>query len=147
MVLIDDLGLEGKLTVADVQTTGAYAVFADGTAVGEEAGIKDVFHQRALEAEALAVVAAALRAGFAKGSGRAGLHAALQELNSTDQTDFDNMSKRVMRKNLQRVLDSPVTQVRQRQMIICGNGCSPRSHSGRQQTLTGAQVRKPGRPQ
>ena len=92
-----------------MQTAVAYAVFADGTAVGEETGIEEVFHQRALEADALAVVAAALRAGFAKGSGRAGLRAALQELNSTDQTDFDNMSKRVMRKNLQRVLDSPLT--------------------------------------
>ncbi len=106
--LANELGTDGKLTVTDVQTTVAYVIFADGTALGDEGGIKEAFQDRALEADALAGIVAALRAGHAQGSGRAALRAALQELNSPEQTDFDNMSKRVMRKNLQRILDSPV---------------------------------------
>ena len=123
MVLIDDLGLEGKLTVADVQQTVAYAVFADGTAVGDEAGITDVFHQRALEAEALAVVAAALRAGLAKGSGRG----VARRPAGTELDGPDRRRQHVQTGHAEEpsactsILHSH--QVRRRQMITCGNGC------------------------
>jgi hypothetical protein len=95
----------GGVVVTRATATLWYAIFADGTWLGDAADVKQTFKQRQADADALALIAGALRAGFAAGSGHTASQVALHRLNSAEVADADNVLIRVARKNLQRILD------------------------------------------
>jgi hypothetical protein len=94
------VGREGRTVVA-MRSAVRWAVFADGTWVGDRAGVEDTFRQRAREYEAWTIVRNALRSALSAASARQGLSLALARLSTPDQEDFEHPVKRQMRQNLQ----------------------------------------------
>jgi hypothetical protein len=90
-------------TVETAVATVRCAVFADGSWVGPEREVIEIFENRARELKAWTVVAAALQEGL-RLTGHAGLAKALEILNRPDQDDFNHAAKQVMRRNVQRAL-------------------------------------------
>jgi hypothetical protein len=91
--------------VTAAAATLSYAVFADGSWIGDAAGATEAFRRREADAEALAFISAAFRTGFASGKGHTAVKAALEGLNSADQAVEKNVLVNVARKNLQRILE------------------------------------------
>ena len=97
--------INNGVAVTAATATLLYAIFADGSWIGDATAVNDIFRRREAEAQALAFVSGALRAGFASGKGHAALRAALQQLNSADSVVANSVFTSVARKNLQRMLE------------------------------------------
>jgi hypothetical protein len=66
-----------------------------------------------LECDAYAFIVRALRAGHAQAKGRAALQASLEALNAPEQEDFNNLEKKSVRRELERLIsrgDPPTGQ-------------------------------------
>jgi hypothetical protein len=99
--------------VIAVRPSVVAAVFADRSAVGDMAAVKDIFQSRQLECDAYAFIVRALRAGHAQAKGRAALQASLEALNAPEQEDFNNLEKKSVRRELERLIsrgDPPTGQ-------------------------------------
>lgn len=99
------LSARDGLTIVAMRPAVRWAVFADGSWIGDPAGVEDVFRQRQREYRAWSIVVAALRAWQAADSGRQGLIVALEYLNAKGQEDYEHPVKRQMRRNLQLAID------------------------------------------
>jgi hypothetical protein len=84
--------------------TVTWAIFEDGSWVGDPAAVQRVFRQRQLDKDAYALIVAALRTGYTNGSGQTALSIALERLNDKNQNDYDHADKVVMRRNLEMAL-------------------------------------------
>ena len=102
------LGVLPAPQVASVRPNVEWAIFADGSWVGDSTGTSDAFRRRDQEAKALEFVIVSLRKARALHTGGEALREALTRLNASDQEDPDNPAKRIMRKNLQRLIAGPV---------------------------------------
>jgi hypothetical protein len=95
-------------SITDVKLS--YAIFADGTSIGDPALVMAAFKQRARWADAYASIASILRDAQAAGSTLAALQAALDRLNAKDQPDFDIGIKQAQRRNLQMLLNGTIKE-------------------------------------
>lgn len=92
------------VTILSAESFVADAVFADETWVGDGEGVNTLFQYRQQEREAWALIEAAMRLGRSVG-GREGLQRAFDYLNRPDQSDYDNGSKSIARRNLKLAID------------------------------------------
>lgn len=97
--------ISNGVTVTSATAILLYAVFADGSWIGDATAVNDIFRRREADAQALAFISGAFRAGFAAGTGHVALRAALQQLNSADSVVANSVFTNVARKNLQRILE------------------------------------------
>jgi len=98
-------GENGGHTIVAARTALRWAVFADGSGIGDPAGREDIFRQREREYQAWSFVLTTLKTAQTRGSGRQGLSLALQGLNVQSQEDHEHPVKRQMRRNLQMAVE------------------------------------------
>jgi hypothetical protein len=84
-----------------------WAVFADGSTLGDPTAVTEVFAERERDRKAWLVVAAAIDVARRQASPAAGLHEALAALNAREQEDYEHPVKRTMRRNIQLALQHP----------------------------------------
>jgi hypothetical protein len=81
------------------------AIYADRTALGDLGHTEDMFRARDRDCRAMADVIDALRVALLKANGDDALRLALERLNSSQQSDYEHLDKRAMRRNLQLALN------------------------------------------
>jgi hypothetical protein len=88
-------------SVVDVEMAVRWAIFADGSAIGNARGIEEALQQRERDYRAFSFVVSALDAGRAAGPGPDSLSVALQALNAPNQEDYAHSVKTLTRRNIQ----------------------------------------------
>jgi hypothetical protein len=103
-----DLGPADGLSVTSVRTDIEWAIFVDGSSIGEDLAIQEVFARRARDEQALRLVLAALKTGAASGSGLDSLRLALQQLGAGQAAETGEFAVKNMRANLQMAVDGAI---------------------------------------
>ncbi len=98
------LGIPIGLTISRIHSTMKWAIFADGSWVGDAAEVQRVFRRRESDMRTFATIIQALRAGVAAGSGREVVKVALNRLDASGSEDTGDPYIRVMRRNLEMAL-------------------------------------------
>lgn len=95
------------MPIMSLRSNVFWAIFADMSGIGDPKGLDYAFEQRERELKAWNAVAAAMRLAATGPNHSEGLKNALTWLNAPAQEDFDHAIKRIMRQNIQRVLQQP----------------------------------------
>jgi hypothetical protein len=104
----DLLGMSTERAIGDVHATLRYAVFADGSWVGDPQAVRDVFSHRANTATVLKEIVSVLRKAQSNARGRQSLEAALSYLPAPVLNNAGYADLLTLRQNIQRALDGVI---------------------------------------